>query len=59
MKPQIVMIGLFMVGCVWANPDFDYPMASGLERPAEAAEALPPSQKIVMSKHKSRVNIPH
>ncbi|HQW57592.1 MAG TPA: TrbG/VirB9 family P-type conjugative transfer protein [Gammaproteobacteria bacterium] len=37
MKPQIMVIGFFMVGCVWANPDFDYPMPSDLERPAESA----------------------
>lgn len=33
MKPQIIVIGLFMMGCVWANPEFDYPMDSLLERP--------------------------
>lgn len=37
MKPQIMVIGLFMVGCVSANADFDYPMSSDLERPAESA----------------------
>jgi len=37
MKPQIMAIGLLINGCVWANPEFDYPMSSSpLERPAEA-----------------------